>query len=101
MLRYFRPISVSAIMVIALGNASFAADLEPAASVYMAPVYKASVMSGPYNWTGFYVGGNVGYGWGRADNDINYASGASFNVGQGPGDPFPAFAHADPLKLNG
>ena len=101
MLRYFRPISVSAIMVIALGNTSFAADLEPAAPTYKAPVYKAPVAPGPYNWTGFYVGGNAGYGWGKADNDVNYASGASFNVGQGPGDPFPAFAHADPLKLNG
>src|SRR5579872_4098516 len=101
MLRYLRPISVSAIIMIALGNASFAADLDPAAPVYKAPVYKAAVMPGPYNWTGFYVGGNVGYGWGKADNDINYANGASFNAGQGPGDPFPAFAHSDPLKLNG
>jgi outer membrane immunogenic protein len=23
-----------------------------------------------YNWTGFYVGGNVGYSWGDADNDV-------------------------------
>ena len=22
-----------------------------------------------YNWTGFYVGGNVGYSWGTADTD--------------------------------
>jgi outer membrane immunogenic protein len=25
-----------------------------------------------YNWTGFYVGGNVGYSWGRASADVNY-----------------------------
>src|ERR1019366_10044582 len=25
------------------------------------------VVSG-YNWTGFYVGGNIGYGWGDNDN---------------------------------
>jgi outer membrane immunogenic protein len=23
-----------------------------------------------YNWTGFYVGGNIGYGWGQADNSF-------------------------------
>src|SRR6201997_5040922 len=25
-----------------------------------------------YNWTGFYVGGNVGYGFGRARNDFAF-----------------------------
>ena len=25
----------------------------------------------PYNWTGFYVGGNVGYGWGTAKNNLS------------------------------
>jgi outer membrane immunogenic protein len=25
-----------------------------------------------YNWTGWYVGGNVGYSWGRASADLNY-----------------------------
>ena len=35
-------------------------------------VYKASpaMVSAPYNWTGFYVGGNIGYSWGRADADV-------------------------------
>ncbi len=37
-----------------------------------APVYKAPVIA-PYSWTGFYVGGNVGYGWGNADTDFNAA----------------------------
>ena len=33
-----------------------------------APVYKAApVMAPAFNWSGFYIGGNVGYGWG----DIN------------------------------
>jgi outer membrane immunogenic protein len=26
------------------------------------------ILSGPYNWTGFYVGGHVGYGWGPSHN---------------------------------
>ena len=34
---------------------------------------KAPPMAAPvaiYNWTGFYVGGNIGYGWGQADNNF-------------------------------
>lgn len=35
-----------------------------------APVYKAPVMD-PYNWSGWYAGGNIGYSWGRARVDLN------------------------------
>ena len=35
-----------------------------------APVYKAEVAPA-YNWTGWYVGGNVGYGWGNSDTVTN------------------------------
>ena len=101
MLRCLRPIPVCAALVLVSGSAAIAADLPVPAPVYPAPVYKAPVAARPYNWTGFYVGGNAGYGWGNADSDVNYASGASFNVGEGPGDPFPAFPHSDSLKLNG
>ena len=39
---------------------AYAADL--------APVYKAApVMAPVYNWTGLYVGGHVGYGWGETN----------------------------------
>jgi outer membrane immunogenic protein len=30
---------------------------------------KAPPLAAIYNWTGFYIGGNVGYGWGRARTD--------------------------------
>jgi outer membrane immunogenic protein len=46
-----------------LGGAApaFAADL---------PVYKAPIVAPVvFSWTGFYVGGNVGYSWGRASTD--------------------------------
>ncbi|HWV44033.1 outer membrane protein [Pseudorhodoplanes sp.] len=33
------------------------------------PVYKAAPVVTAYNWSGFYIGGNVGYGWGRGDFD--------------------------------
>ncbi len=36
-----------------------------------APVYKAPPpIVAVYNWTGFYIGGNVGYSWGRARTDL-------------------------------
>jgi outer membrane immunogenic protein len=35
-----------------------------------APVYKAPMMAPLYNWTGFYIGLNAGYSWGRQDNDL-------------------------------
>lgn len=53
-----------------------AADLPPAA-----PEYKAPPAPPPYNWTGFYVGANAGYGWGRPSNtitgDVDEGAGAS------------------------
>ena len=50
-----------AISVVLFGTASaLAADLAPSYT-------KAPVMASVYNWTGFYVGGNVGGQWGSAD----------------------------------
>ncbi|KWV60505.1 hypothetical protein AS156_28790 [Bradyrhizobium macuxiense] len=45
-----------------MGGYAAAADL-PAAPAYKAPAPAVAV----YNWTGFYVGGNAGYGWGNQD----------------------------------
>ena len=54
-----------ACMSIALTCNAFAADLPPARDVpYTAP---------PVTWTGFYIGGNIGYGWGRTENDVTVA----------------------------
>ena len=51
-----------ACMSIALTCNAFAADLPRARDVpYTAP---------PVTWTGFYIGGNIGYGWGRTENDV-------------------------------
>jgi outer membrane immunogenic protein len=35
-----------------------------------APAYTPPPPAPIYNWTGFYVGGNVGYSWGKASGDI-------------------------------
>src|SRR5437764_13299412 len=53
---------------LALGAAASAADLP------VRPVYKAPVMAPvAYNWTGFYVGLNLGYSWGRSRTDFTVA----------------------------
>ena len=39
-----------------------------AADIPVKPVYKAApvaVAPAPFNWTGFYIGGHLGYGWAK------------------------------------
>ncbi|MDE2376533.1 MAG: porin family protein, partial [Bradyrhizobium sp.] len=65
-------------------SGAMAADL--AARPYVkAPPVAAAV----YGWTGFYVGGNVGYSWGRARNTetiSNFATGAALFTGTSSND---------------
>ena len=44
-----------------------AADI-PARMPVKAPVMAPEV----YNWTGFYIGGNGGYSWGRSRSDVSF-----------------------------
>lgn len=77
MLRTSAFITATALFV-TLGQAALAAD------VSQRPVYKTPVVVAPvYNWTGCYVGGNVGATWGRADitNVSNFASVSGTNSG--------------------
>ena len=46
-----------------LATGAFAADL-PMSAYTKAPMFFEPV----FNWTGFYVGGNIGYGWGRSSD---------------------------------
>jgi outer membrane immunogenic protein len=46
---------------LAIGTPAMAADM-PLKAPMIAPVV--------FSWTGFYVGGNLGYSWGRADTDF-------------------------------
>ena len=53
-----------------------AAATASAADLPAKPVYKAAppVMAPlPFSWTGFYVGGSAGYGWGR-DGDVDLSA---------------------------
>jgi outer membrane immunogenic protein len=56
---------LAAILVASFGATSaLAADL-PVRTYTKAPVY----VDPGYNWSGFYIGGNLGYSWGRAATD--------------------------------
>jgi outer membrane immunogenic protein len=60
-----------------LTTSAFAADLAPR------PYTKAPVIVDPgYDWTGFYVGANIGYSWGRSSGTLSFSdtvSGAILN----------------------
>jgi outer membrane immunogenic protein len=68
--REFREISMKRIlggiiMAAALSGSAFAADLGPR-SYDKAP----AMVAAPANWSGLYIGGNVGYGWGNGNTDF-------------------------------
>jgi outer membrane immunogenic protein len=65
------------LMAASMASPSFAADLSR-------PVYKAPVYVAPYfSWTGFYVGINGGYGWGKSNWSNAAANTGDFNL-KGP-----------------
>lgn len=51
----------AALAVLAVATPALAADM-----AVRGPVYKAPAVAPLFNWTGFYAGGHVGYGWGDA-----------------------------------
>jgi outer membrane immunogenic protein len=74
-MRLTSAIAVSAFAVIAGISAASAADLAAR------PYTKAPVIVEPgYNWSGFYIGGNVGYSWGRERTDGTLAGTQSVSV---------------------
>lgn len=58
-----KALAASALVAIAATSAASAADLPRKAPI--APVEL-------WNWTGFYIGGNAGYSWGRGNSDVSY-----------------------------
>jgi outer membrane immunogenic protein len=66
-----KAIAAAAVTAVAVTSAASAADLAAR------PYTKAPVMVEPiYNWTGFYIGGNVGYSWGRSRDTSTLTNGA-------------------------
>ncbi len=68
-------IALSAFVAIAGISSASAADLAAR------PYTKAPVIVEPgYNWSGFYIGGNVGYSWGRERTDGTLAGSQNVSV---------------------
>jgi outer membrane immunogenic protein len=64
-------LAAAAIATAIVAQPASAADL-PARVYTKAP----PIVDPIYNWTGFYIGGNVGYSWGRSRDDSSLANGA-------------------------
>ncbi len=62
----------TALVTLAVGSA-MAADLSRPAP---APVYKAPPAPLTYDWTGIYIGGDGGYGWGTSSGSVTTIAGA-------------------------
>ena len=56
--------ALTAAAILSIATPAYAADLGPAPAEPAAPVYL------PFSWTGFYVGGHVGYGFGSSSAEI-------------------------------
>jgi outer membrane immunogenic protein len=54
------------VVAAALSGSAFAADLPPRGYA------KAPAMAPVSNWSGLYVGGNLGYGWGSGNTDFSF-----------------------------
>jgi opacity protein-like surface antigen len=52
-------------LLIAAGILALSAGMGSAADMRM-PVKAKPLVAPPYSWSGFYIGGNAGYGWGEA-----------------------------------
>lgn len=75
-------VSVAALLV---GSAS-AADLSTRYPAY--PVKAAPVVVPTFSWTGFYVGGNVGWGWASNSFDYTPFGGLAYNYDLGNANGF-------------
>ena len=64
----------SAIKVLAASALAVMAATSVASAADMAPRYTKAppAVVEVWNWTGFYIGGNVGYSWGRGSTDVSY-----------------------------
>lgn len=75
--------TVAVAAAMAFAGAANAADIaRPAPMAVKAPAYIAPM----YTWAGFYIGGNVGYGWGDGSGTLTTPAGAAGAVsGNGDG----------------
>jgi len=81
-----RCIGIALLATTALIGSAAAADMP-----VKVPVYKAPVVAPSYNWSGFYIGGNIGYSWGRSSDYSTLSNGAGTVL----------FANASGVNLDG
>jgi opacity protein-like surface antigen len=66
----------TACLSVGLAAAASAADLSRPAH---APLYTKAPDIVPFSWAGFYVGGNVDYGWGTSKNGPSFTQSSTPN----------------------
>jgi outer membrane immunogenic protein len=59
-------LATAAFTTLAASSVASAADMAPRYTKAPPPIVEV------WNWTGFYIGGNAGYSWGRADSTLSY-----------------------------
>jgi len=65
-----KTLAASALVAMAATSAATAADMAPRYTKAPPPIVEV------WNWTGFYIGGNVGYSWGRSSDTSTLTNGA-------------------------
>jgi outer membrane immunogenic protein len=86
----------SAALLAMLASPAMAADL-PA----KAPLFKAPPPVAIFSWSGFYVGANIGYSWGRSRNDWDVFAAALTVVNPTVCPPALCVSGSDTNKING
>jgi outer membrane immunogenic protein len=71
-MRRFQCALLATVAAIGFAPVASAADLPT-----KGPYYKAPVAAPAFSWTGFYIGGDVGYGWGTSDGTLTNSGGTS------------------------
>ena len=61
-----KTIATAVFAAMAASSVASAADMAPRYTKAPPPIVEV------WNWTGFYIGGNAGYSWGRSDSTLNY-----------------------------
>ena len=67
-------ILIASAVALAAGGQALAADLPPPAPMPRAPATYVPIVAPPYNWTGFYIGGNLGAGFSNGSFSDTFGS---------------------------
>src|SRR3984893_13116458 len=76
--RFMQRLAFAVALSVVGGSAALAADLPPPAPMPRAPATYVPVIAPPYNWSGFYIGGNLGAGW-NGGGSVSGTFGSTFS----------------------